>query len=70
MVKGVRAFGGASLVRIHDHGATVRLCCVCGDGEATAATGRHHILDVGKFSILTAERRTDDLSAVHGRSIR
>ena len=39
MVKGVCAFGGASLVRIHDHGVTARLCCVCGDREATAATG-------------------------------
>ena len=35
MVKCVCAFGGASLVRIHEHGATARLCCVCGDGEAT-----------------------------------
>ena len=30
----------------------------------------HHILDVGEFSILTAEQRVDDLSAAHRRSIR
>ena len=28
-------FGDTSLVRIHEHGATARLCCACGDGEAT-----------------------------------
>ena len=35
MVECVFAFGDASLGRIHEHGATARLCCACGDGEAT-----------------------------------
>ncbi len=46
-------------------------CVLCVVMERLQLLGwRHHILDVGKFSILTAKRRMDDLSAAHGRSIR